>query len=60
MLSTIIRNNFIIKYSSLEGKCFQVGEEKYECMEILFNPGLLGQYCDYFILSFMLIFFFPF
>ncbi|CAF3809717.1 unnamed protein product, partial [Rotaria sordida] len=56
MSSTVIRNKSIIKYFSPEGKCFQVGEERYECMEILFNPGLLGQYCDSFTLSFMLIF----
>ncbi|CAF4212876.1 unnamed protein product, partial [Rotaria sordida] len=56
MSSTVIRNKSIIKYFSPEGKCFQVGEERYECMEILFNPGLLGQYCDSFVLSFMLIF----
>ncbi|CAF3919084.1 unnamed protein product [Rotaria sordida] len=32
MSSTVIRNKSIIKYFSPEGKCFQVGEERYESL----------------------------
>lgn len=43
VMSGDTRQNFgIDKYVTPEGKSFKFGKEKYECFEVLFNPGLLG------------------